>query len=983
MAHAFAVATVVALLVTPLARRLAVAMGFWDQPGGHKSHHRSTPYLGGVAIIVAASAGAAASGGIDPTTGRVLLVATLLGAVGLLDDSFPVPPGVRLGCQLLAGALIWGAGVRFQITGSPIADGVFSLIWVVAVTNAFNLLDNMDGLCAGTAALALLGAAGVALAGGQVALAVTAAAICGACVGFLALNIRPATIFMGDAGSMFLGAAVAAIALAAHPPGAALVRAVVPLMIIGLPLVDTVTVALGRARRGISMLQGGRDHLSHRLVALGMRRRTAVRTLLLAQAVSVGAALAVARGVLDPWSGMAVAAVPLVVVWVRATRAGVYDDPVVGLPPTAKWALVGAAAIVIAISAPAALAMTQVRTSLEVGASAVQAGIQHDESGETVTASQDFTRAGAAFSQARHRLARPGVAAGRVMPVLAVNLRAATVLAQVGVELSRAGQSLATVTDVQALRVQHGAVPVATLSQLAPRLATLSAQVTEASDDVHRLPRTLLLPPIRRAVDELDAKLATAARQVRESADAAAVVPAMVGSDGQRRYLLLFQNNAEARATGGLIDNYGELVAQSGQISPGHFGRIESLNAPAGTDRSVPAPADYLARYAQFSPFDDWQNINLSPDFPTVGSIAAELYPRSGGSPVAGVISVDPIALSDLLQLTGPVQVAPWPTAITAANVVQVTLQAAYDVLPNDQRITFLGDVAQAVFAAATSRDLGNPLRIAQALGPAVLDHHLQIYMTDPAEEAFVGRLGASGAVFGAGSDGFMITTQNASANKVDYYLQRRISYQLDLTPESVGGQSDTVAQVKGTLTVQLTNGAPDQGHSANALGPYGPEFQAGENRTFLSVYTPLGVTSSALDGMPLALESGAELGQHVYSAFVDIPAGGTQTITLSVVGLIHLEAGGWYTVDIPRQPALGADQVTIALTVPSGWEVKAGPAGAGWSPHADIAVTQDGPLRARLQVRQAGGLGLLDPVAVAPSECPSLTGPLDQMSPC
>ena len=960
LAKAFAIAATVALAATPLARRLAIATGFWDQPGGHKSHRRSTPYLGGLAIIVAADAGAVAVGGLGATTGRVLMVATVLGAVGLLDDSFPIGPLVRLGCQFGGGALILGAGVRFQITDSPVADGLFSLLWVVALTNAFNLVDNMDGLCAGTAALAALGAGGVALASGDVALAATALAICGACVGFLALNLRPAAIFMGDAGSMFLGAAVAAITLAAHPPGPAPLRAVVPLMIIGLPILDTLTVVFGRARRGLSVLQGGRDHLSHRLVALGMRRRGAVRTLLVAQAISVGAALAATRGLVGPWVALTVAAFPLAAVWVRASRAGVYDDPVRGLPAWIGWTLAGGAALVVAISAPAGLAMVRARTPLRVGAAAVTAGIQDAEAGDTVRARQDFAQASAAFAVARQRFQAPGVAAGRVVPLLAVNLRAASVLANVGADLSRDGEVLATDTAVQTLRIQNGAAPVATLTQLAPRLELLTSDLARASAAIHRLPQTVLVSPIRRAVIQLDAKLLTATTQSRASFDAARMVPAILGAAGPRRYLLLFQNSAEARATGGLIGNYGELLAQSGQISAGHFGRLQELNALPGGKRNVPAPADYLVRYAPFSPLQLWQNINLSPDFPSVGTVAMELYSRSLGAPVAGVVGLDPVALSDLLQLTGPIYVPEWPVAITADNVVPITLQTSYDTLSNDRRIAFLGEVGQAVFTAVTTRDLGNPIRIAKALGPAVRDRHLQVYLADPGEEAYVGRLGAAGAVGPTGGDQLLVTTQNASANKVDYYLQRRLQYQVALDPTAVLAHVDTVASVQATLAVALTNGAAASGHSSDALGPYGPGLQAGENLTFLSVYSALDATAATLDGQPLPTRTGSELGLHVSSAFVNLPAGATRTVGVTLAGLVHLDRGGGYTLDIPRQPALGADPVTIGVTVPSGWEVQSAPAGAGWGHQAQVTVDAHGPLRVRLLVRPTGGVFLL-----------------------
>jgi UDP-N-acetylmuramyl pentapeptide phosphotransferase/UDP-N-acetylglucosamine-1-phosphate transferase len=919
-----------------------------------------------VAIIIAANVGALAGDAINPTTGRVLLVATLLGAVGLLDDSGPIGPGPRLMCQALAAALILGAGVRFQLTGSPIADGAFSLIWMVGVTNAFNLLDNMDGLCGGTAALAALGVAGVALAGGQAALAVAAVAVAGACVGFLAFNLRPATIFMGDAGSLFLGAAVAALTLAAHPPGAASARFVVPILIIGLPLLDTTTVVLGRARRRISVLQGGRDHLSHRLVARGMRRRAAVRTLLLTESASAAVAVIVSRGLVNPWLSLAVVAVLLAAVWIWTTRARVYDDPVVGLPKVLRWSLVGGATVVVLLAAPAALAMARVRGQVQAGAVDAEAGIQHEQGGDTAAAAQDFARAATLFSAAHQRLNMIGVSAGRVVPVLAVNLRAAVTLTDVGLDLSHSGETLVSQADIQALRLQHGSVPLDSLARLAPRLRALSSELGRSSGMVHRLPRTLLLPEIRRAVDVLDAKLNTAARQTRETADAATIVPGMLGADGPRRYLLLIQNNAEARATGGLIGNFGELVAQSGQISLGRFGRLGELNAPEGTDRVVQAPADYLSRYARFSPFDLWQNVNLSPDFPTVGAVVAKLYPESGGSSVNGVVSVDPIALSDILRLTGPITVARWPTPITADNVVQVTLQGAYDSLGNTDRVAFLGDVAHGVFAAATTRDLGGPLRVVEALGSAVARRHLQLYSTNAAQQAFISRLNASGAISFPQGDEFFVTTQNASANKVDYYLKRSVNYQISIEPDSTDVQAATTARVHGTLTLALANDAPTAGHSSDALGPYLPGLQAGENRTFLSLYTPLTVTAGSLDGRPLPMESAIELGQHVYSGYVNIPAGATRTITYTLDGQIPMLAGGWYSLKLPQQPILGSDKVTVDVAVPSGWQFAREGGGGNFGTREVLTLQPDGPRMLSFEIRHRGPLSWLDPVSDA-----------------
>ncbi len=900
---------------------------------------------------MAANAGAVAAGGIDSTIWRVLLAATLLGGVGLADDLLTLGAGLRVGCQVLAAAVVLSAGVRFQLTASPIADGAISLVWMVGITNAFDLLDNMDGLCGGTAALAGLGMAAVALAAGQVALAVTALAVTGACLGFLAFNLHPATIFMGDAGSMFLGAAIAAISLAAHPLGSASVRLIVPLLIMGLPLLDAISVTLGRARRGKSIMVGDRDNLSHRLVKLGRTRSQAVWLLLLAELASVAAAVVVDRGYSNPWVALAVTAVPLGVIWRWTSHAAMYEEPIVGLPVAARWAVLAGGILVVVISGPAIWAMARVRAPLQAGASAAHAGILDEEAGRAASARQDFARAAASFTTAKQRLGAFGVGAGRVVPVVAANLRAARVLATVGLELSESGSQLAADGDVQSLRIQRGTVPLDTVTRLAARLKSLDGQLTRSSREVHRLPRTVLLPQVRRAVDDLDTKLTRVAREVHQSSTAAAIAPAILGGNRPRRYLLLFQNNSEARATGGLIGNFGELVIDGGRISLGRFGRGAELDAPLGS-RRFSAPADYLARYGQFSPFDLWQNLNMSPDFPTVAALAADLYPLSSGQPVDGVIGVDPIALSNLLRLTGPIKVASWPDAVTADNVVQVTLLQAYDVLAQDPRIAFLGQVAQATFEAMVSHDLGNPVQVVQALGPAVAGRNLQIYMKDPAEQAFVAQIGASGAVGPITGDQWLVTTQNASANKVDYYLQRRVDYEIHLSPRG-DAQNDADARVSGKISVHLTNNAPAAGHSPGALGPYDSRFLAGENRTFLSVYTPLNVASASLDGVAMNLPPARELGENVVSTFVSLPPGATRTFSIQVDGVIRLASQGSYVLQLPRQPVLGADQITVSILVPAGWEIEAG--GDGWARRVKLSLSTAAPTSVRLRLRATG----------------------------
>jgi hypothetical protein len=423
---------------------------------------------------------------------------------------------------------------------------------------------------------------------------------------------------------------------------------------------------------------------------------------------------------------------------------------------------------------------------------------------------------------------------------------------------------------------------------------------------------------VRHAVERLGSELDRADHDAAAAHDAATVAPFLLGVDGSKRYFLAVQNNAEARATGGFIGNYGEVVAEGGKLRVDRFGRIGELNpAPTAPDRTIDADADFEARYGRFQIGRTWQNVNVSPDLPTVAKVVAQLYPQSGGTAVDGVIAIDPVGLAALLQLTGPVQVAPWPEPISAANVVQVTLEGAYERFPvQEQRVEFLGDVSDTVVRAVTTGSLGSPAQIVRTLSPAVRDGHLRMAVLEPKPEQTLRRLGISGAIRRARSDSLFLTTQNAAGNKVDVYLRRTLDYDVTLAPTTDGHLS-----ARGSATVTLDNDLPDRTLPAAVIGPYEPQFVAGENRSFVSLYSPLHFEGAALEGAPLSLESGRELGRNVYSGFVSVPADQRRALRVDLAGRVPDE-DGWYRLDLVPQPAVLADDVHVRVAVPAGWRV-------------------------------------------------------------
>ncbi len=251
-----------------MAIRVAERLDFHDHPASYKGHVRPTPYLGGTALIAGFLAAAVLLGGGFSRLAPIAGGALALWVVGTLDDRRTLTPQLRVVAALGAATLLFAGGLGWSVFDQPLADYVLTVLWVVGLVNAFNLMDNMDGASSTIASLSALGAAVLALGLGDPVLAALALGLVGACLGFLPYNLaRPsARIFLGDGGSMPIGFVVAA-AIMALPLGgeAGWHRLLAAVLLAGLPILDTSLVMVSRHRAGISLLQGGTDHLTHRL----------------------------------------------------------------------------------------------------------------------------------------------------------------------------------------------------------------------------------------------------------------------------------------------------------------------------------------------------------------------------------------------------------------------------------------------------------------------------------------------------------------------------------------------------------------------------------------------------------------------------------------------------------------------------------------------------------------------------------------------
>ena len=330
----FGIAFGSSLVLTPLCRLLATRLGLVAKPNADRWHARPTALAGGIAIALPTLA-LGATVGASSSLWELIACGAVIAAFGLTDDIVSIKPSTKLIGQIIVASVLLFFGYRLHWTESMIGDAMLTLFWIVGITNALNLLDNMDGLCAGTAliggAFLLIGEASGATLGPP---ALYLAGLLGATAGFLVYNFHPASIFMGDAGSLFLGLNLAALTLLLRPQGngrpglsGLLFVVAAPVLPLLIPIFDTMLVTALRLLSGRLPSQGGRDHTSHRLVAVGLSESSAVMTLWTLAAAGGAITLLLQRR--DPGWALIVSAtfvLAMIIFAVYLARIRVYDE---------------------------------------------------------------------------------------------------------------------------------------------------------------------------------------------------------------------------------------------------------------------------------------------------------------------------------------------------------------------------------------------------------------------------------------------------------------------------------------------------------------------------------------------------------------------------------------------------------------------------------------------------------------------------------
>lgn len=285
-AYTFLAALLVTFALTPLVKRFAVSVGAVDRPDARKVHHGLIPRLGGLAIYAGFMVSVILTIGLSYELIGILVGATFLITVGVLDDMFSLPARVKLLGQIIAAAiLVIFFNVNIDWLVLPQVGMIYlpwfisiplTIFWIVGFVNTVNLIDGLDGLAAGIATIASIAIAMLAFQMGQWVAAAAMVAMTGSCLAFLQYNFNPAKIFMGDTGSMFLGYVIAAVSVMGSMKTAAVAVLIVPLVALAVPITDTFLAIIRRKQAGVPVFSPDKNHLHHRLLASGLSQKQVV-----------------------------------------------------------------------------------------------------------------------------------------------------------------------------------------------------------------------------------------------------------------------------------------------------------------------------------------------------------------------------------------------------------------------------------------------------------------------------------------------------------------------------------------------------------------------------------------------------------------------------------------------------------------------------------------------------------------------------------
>lgn len=560
--------------------------------------------------------------------------------------------------------------------------------------------------------------------------------------------------------------------------------------------------------------------------------------------------------------------------------------------------------LVLLVTAVAIGPIARSRGHVDAAVAAADAGLAAARRGESAEAAQHFDAAAALLREVRDEVERWTALPARGVPVLAQHLVAIDDALTVAEDVATAGSDLAAEVDLERVKPRDGRVDIETLAAFEIPLADAASTLDRAARRLDEIDReSWLSTAVVDRLDDLRESVRRAASDSERALRAARAVPSILGAGGERRWFLAVFTPSELRGGGGLIGNWGILTATDGRIELPVFRRIAELyrEEPYRFDVDPEWNARYIERF-QLARFP--QNILASPHFPSSAEAIRQLADQAGLGPIDGVIAMDPFAMSAFLELTGPITVDGWPESLTPENAVEVLLYRQYLNAEDPNRPAFLASVTRTLFNRLTDGELPSPSTIADTLDSVVEDRHIQLLAFDDAAARYLDEIGADGSLPVPDGDAIGLFGHNAAPSKLDWFLRRRLTYDVEIDPDT--GEATATAEV----VLRNTATGEDLGsYFGFRRGGYRP----GQNRQLVSLYSVLPVASMTVDGEAVQPIRSTERGHHVAETYVVIDPGAEVVIEYRLAGRL---ANPGSDPDVRTQPAVVPTEIDVDVDV-------------------------------------------------------------------
>lgn len=556
------------------------------------------------------------------------------------------------------------------------------------------------------------------------------------------------------------------------------------------------------------------------------------------------------------------------------------------------------------------MAVYQAATSASPLLAAVESttsGISAVQDGRTTAAAAEFGEAADEFGRVADRSSAWWLFPARMVPVLAQNIDAVATMSSAGASLTEAAQR--TTADVDYTRIQRdgGGVDLAVLADFLGPVADASRRLEAAADEVDEIRSPWVVAPLADRVDEFRTEVVDLRAQTDLAEAALRYGPAMFGAEGERRYLVLLGNPAESRDLGGHIGNWAELRMIDGSLELIAVGRALELAQPE-LENAVQEASDLPPSYSGMRPATNPQNWGSSLNFPLDASVAARLFTAKFGRAIDGVLYVDPEAMAAILQITGPIPIPGLGRALDAERAARFLTVDQFVEFPTsaaaDESLT---ELTRTLFQTLTRTKLPGPRELGVLFGPLVEEGRLRMVSLRQPDHALLGRVGLDdGFVPTAGEDLLAVVSRNANPSKIDAYLHRDVSYDVEWDPAT--------GAVRSTVTVILRNDAPASGLPRDAIGN-SAGLPAGTNISDLAVISPFEIDRATVDGVDGDVSPLWDDGVWRHNVRVEIPPGGTRTVVMELEG--EVAAGSTYRLHFGGQPLTNDGTVTARVVAP------------------------------------------------------------------